>query len=99
MDYRMLGLQHLLGTAVLAGLTLFFSMRYPEPRANREFRWTLLLLALSALSVTPLFVVQPPGRLVWAPLLFFIAGLLCFLIFVIRAARAHLESERERRRR
>src|SRR5690242_6872336 len=98
MDYRILALQHLLGTAVMAGLTLFFSMRFPEPAANREFRATLGFLALSALSVIPLFVVQPPGRLVWPPLILFLAGLLSFLVYVLQAARLRLKAERKRRR-
>ena len=97
-DYQILALEHLLGTAVLAGLTLFFSMRFPEPGANREFRATLGFLTISALSVIPLFVVQPPGRLVWPPFILFLAGLLSFLVYVIQAARERLRRERERRR-
>jgi len=98
-DHRILGLQHLLGTGLLAGLTLFSSMRYPDPRFTREFRWTMVLLTLSALSAIPLFRDERPGKLVFAPLLLFIASLLSFLVFVVKSATARLKDERERRRR
>jgi len=98
-NYRMLGLQHLVGTGLLAGLTLFFSMRYPDPRFQREFRWTLTLLSIAALSAIPLFLAEQSGKLVFAPLILFVTSLISFLIFVSRTAATRLKEERERRKR
>ena len=98
-DYRTLGLQHLLGTGMLAGLTIFFSIRYPDSRFNAEFRWTLVFLTLSALSAIPLFRNEPPGKLAFAPLLLFAASLLAFFVYVARTTAARLKDARERRRR
>jgi hypothetical protein len=98
-NYRALGLQHLLGTGLLAGLTLLFSLRYPDPRFNREFRWTLALLGLAALAAIPLFRGERPGKLAFAPLVLFVAALLSFLVYVGRTAAGRLRDQRERRRR
>jgi phosphoglycerol transferase MdoB-like AlkP superfamily enzyme len=87
------------GTGLLAGLTLFFSMRYPDRRFHREFYGTLALLALTALSAIPLFRDERPGKLVFAPLLLFVASLLSFLLFVGRTTVARVRDERERRQR
>ena len=94
-NYRLLGLEHLLGTALLAGLTLLMSIRFAEPGADRYLHVTLTLLALSALAVIPLFRDTPPGRLVFLPLAFFVAALAAFVVFVLKAAR---ERRRNRRR-
>lgn len=98
-DYRSLGLQHLAGTGVIAGLTIFYSMRYPDPRFQWVLRSTVALLVLSALSAIPLFRLERPGKLVFAPLVLFVASLLSFLVLVAKTTSARLKDERERRRR
>lgn len=98
-DYRSLGLQHLLGTGLIAGLTIYFSMRYPDPRFQWLLRSTVALLVLSALSAIPLFRFERPGKLVFAPLVLFAASLLSFLVLVGKTTSARLKDERERRRR
>ncbi len=98
MNFRLLALEHLLGTAVLAGLTLLMSIRYPEPAAERHFRLTLLLLALSAVAVAPLFL-ESPGRLIFLPLGVFLAALLAFLAFVTKTIHQRYLTLRRRRKR
>jgi hypothetical protein len=97
-NYHLLALEHLLGTGLLAGLTLLMSIRFAEPGADRHFHATLALLALSALSVIPLFRDTPPGRLIFLPLALFVASLAAFVAFVIKATRERLRSRRNKRR-
>ena len=97
-NYRLLALEHLLGTALLAGLTLLMSIRFDERGADRHFHATLALLVLSALSVIPLFRDTPPGRLIFLPLACFVAALAAFVAFVIKATRERLRTRRSKRR-
>ncbi len=98
MNFRLLAFQHLLGTAVLAALALFLSLRYPEPAAERHFRATLALLALSGLAALPLFSQSLHGRLVFLPLAVFIAALVAFLLFAAKTITERYRALRSRRR-
>ncbi len=97
-SYRLLGLEHLLGTAVLAGMTLFLSIRFPEPGANFHFRLTLALLAFSALSTIPFFLDAAPGRLALLPLGVFLAATLAFLSFAGKVITERIRAPRRRQR-
>lgn len=99
MGFRALALWHLLGTAILAALTLLVSIRFPEPSAERLFRLTLALLALSALAAIPLFSASAPGRLLLVPLAVFVAGTLAFLVFCAKVISERYRALRRRRRR
>lgn len=99
MNFRLLALQHLLGSGLLAGLTLVTSLRFPEPGANRFLYLTLALQTAGAAGVIPLFRDTPPGRLIYVPLGLFVAGLLSFLVFVVMVTRERLRTRRAQRRR
>src|SRR5207244_1906099 len=96
-NYHLLAFQHLLGTAILAGLTLVLSMRMPEPGAERSFRLALLLEAFSGIGVLPLFMDAPSRGLVTLSLAAFAAASLGFLIFTARTILERKRAITERR--
>ena len=96
-NYHLLAFQHLLGTAVLAAMTLLLSIRCPQSGAERHFRVTLALLALSALAVIPLFGSTPTRRAALIPLALFLAAIISFLLFVTKTTRELYRKIRERR--
>jgi hypothetical protein len=94
-NFRLLALQHLLGTAVLAALTLYLSLRFPMPAANRHLYVTLGLEAAAALAVLPFFRAEHPGVLAALPFALFVAALLAFLFYARHIIR---ELKKPRRR-
>lgn len=85
---RFLVSAHLLWTAVLTGLTLVLSARYPYPETAKWFRLALILLAVTALSPIPLL--DRIVSLLWLPPATFVLALAAFLVYTVMVARVHL---------
>ncbi len=87
---RLLVYFHLLWTAVLAGLALLLSIRFPYAETTRWFRITLALLVLTAVAVLPLLAAESYS-LLWLPASTFIAATAAFTVFSVKVIRAHLD--------
>ncbi len=85
---------HLLWTAVMAGLALLLSLRFPYPETNRWFRITLALLVASALAVLPLLGADS-FSLLWLPASAFAAATVAFVIFSVQVIRTHFQRLRK----
>ncbi len=85
---------HLLMTAVMAGLALLLSLRFPYPETTLWFRITLGVLVACALAVLPLLGAENLS-LLWLPALAFGAATICFLVFSVQVIRAHFERLRK----
>jgi len=92
---RFLVFAHLLWTAVLTGLTLVLSARYPYPETARWFRLTLIFLAVTALSPIPLL--WKVVSLLWVPPATFVLAIAAFLVYTVMVAREHLDHLRGQR--
>lgn len=81
---------HLLWTAVLTGLALLLSLRFPYPETNRWFRITLTLLGACALAALPLLWATNYS-LLWLPAATFVAAIIAFVIFSVQVIRTHYQ--------
>ena len=91
-NLHLLAFEHLLGVALLAGFTLYLSIRLPEPGALRSLRAAMALEAMAGLAAIPLFQEHPRGVLLRLALALFATATLAFLFFAFRTYR-----ERDRR--
>ena len=95
MNVQFLVLFHLLATAVLAGLTLLLSIRFPYPETILWFRLALALVGVTGVAVLPLLTGS--YGLLWLAPGSFVAATAVFLVFAIQVARAHYRRLRDRR--
>ena len=91
---RLLVYFHLMWTAVMAGLTLLLSLRFPYPETTRWFRITLALLAACALAVLPLIGAES-FALLWLPASAFVAATVAFIVFSVQVIRTHFQRLRK----
>ncbi len=96
-DYRLLALEHLLGTALLAGLTLYLSIRMPEPGALLTLRIALATEALAGLAAVPLFGSAPTRVMAWISMGVFVAAVAAFLAFGAITIRERIRAIKARR--
>ena len=81
---------HLLWTAVLAGLALLLSLRFPYPETTRWFHITLGLLVARALAVLPLLWAGS-FSLIWLPASAFVVATIAYVIFSVQVIRIHYQ--------
>jgi len=97
-NYRLLASEHLLGTVLLAGLTLLLSVRIPEPGAGRYLHAALILEALAGLAAVPMLFGESRSILVRLALALFGAAVGAFLLFAARTMQERWRSINSRRR-
>ena len=97
-DFRLLGLEHLLGTTLLAGLTIYLSIRMPESRADWPLRVALIVELLAALAAIPLFFAAPSKAIIRLALAAFCAAGAAFIVFGWQTIRARVAAIHERRK-
>jgi hypothetical protein len=91
---RLLVFFHLLWTAVLAGLSLLLSIRFPYRETAGLFRLTLALLAVTGLAVIPLLFRRTD--LFWLAPITFAVATIAFTVFAIQVLRTHVRRMRDR---